>query len=42
MGLLSENQNQITFEMKDCGACRTCELVCGFHHTGVFDPKKSS
>jgi len=30
------------FEMKDCGGCRTCELACGFHHTGVFNPNKSS
>lgn len=30
------------FEMKDCGGCRTCELACGYHHTGEFNPKKSS
>jgi Fe-S-cluster-containing dehydrogenase component len=30
------------FEMKDCGGCRTCELACGYHHTGVFNPNKSS
>jgi len=32
----------LRFEMKGCGGCRTCELACGFHHTGVFDPRKSS
>jgi len=30
------------FEMIECGGCRTCELVCGYHHTGVFNPNKSS
>lgn len=30
------------FEMADCGGCRTCELACGYHHTGFFNPNKSS
>ena len=30
------------FEMVDCGGCRTCELACGYHQTGVFNPNKSS
>ena len=42
MKKLSDTSNQVIFEMKDCGGCRTCELVCGFHHTGVFNPKASS
>jgi Fe-S-cluster-containing hydrogenase component 2 len=29
-------------EMADCGGCRTCELVCGYHHTGQFNPNRSS
>ena len=32
----------MVFEMEDCGGCRTCELACGYHHTGVFNPSKSS
>lgn len=30
------------FEMPDCGGCRTCELACGYHHTGLFNPNNSS
>ena len=30
------------FEMPDCGGCRTCELACGYHHTGEFNPNQSS
>jgi Fe-S-cluster-containing hydrogenase component 2 len=30
------------FEMEECGGCRTCELACGYHHTGIFNPSKSS
>lgn len=30
------------FEMDDCGGCRTCEMACGFHHTGAFNPSHSS
>ena len=30
------------FNMDKCGGCRTCEIVCSFHHTGKFIPKKSS
>ena len=25
-----------------CYACKCCQLACGFHHTGAFDPSKSS
>ncbi len=25
-----------------CYACKTCELVCSFHHNKVFQPAKSS
>ncbi len=30
------------FEMPDCGACRTCEIACSFHHIGEFKPSVSS
>ena len=29
-------------EMATCGACRTCEMVCSYHHTGEFNPHRSS
>jgi len=30
------------FDMLDCGGCKTCELVCSYHHTGVFSLEMSS
>jgi Fe-S-cluster-containing hydrogenase component 2 len=30
------------FDMPSCGGCRTCEIACSFHHTGVFIPAVSS
>jgi Fe-S-cluster-containing hydrogenase component 2 len=30
------------FDMLMCGACRTCEMVCSFHHIGEFRPSVSS
>jgi Fe-S-cluster-containing dehydrogenase component len=30
------------FDMPTCGACRTCEIACSFHHTGEFRPSVSS
>lgn len=30
------------FEMPSCGACRTCEMACSFHHTLEFNPACSS
>ena len=30
------------FDMPTCGACRTCEMMCSFHHTGEFRPSTSS
>ena len=27
---------------KNCYACKTCEMICSFHHTGEFNPSKSS
>lgn len=25
-----------------CYGCRACQLICGYHQTGKFDPEKSS
>jgi Fe-S-cluster-containing dehydrogenase component len=30
------------FDMPDCGGCRTCEMACGFQHTGEFCYSASS
>ena len=30
------------YEMLTCGACRTCEIACSYHHTGEFVPSLSS
>jgi Fe-S-cluster-containing hydrogenase component 2 len=30
------------FHMPTCGACKTCEIVCSYHHTGTFNPSISS
>jgi len=30
------------FDMPSCGGCRTCELACGFQHTGEFSYSASS
>lgn len=29
-------------DMPSCGGCRTCEMVCSFHHTGDYNPSLSS
>ncbi len=29
-------------DMSQCGACRTCEMACSFHHTGEFSPARSA
>lgn len=29
-------------DMPSCGGCRTCEMVCSFHHTGEYNPSLSS
>lgn len=26
------------FEMPSCTGCKTCQMVCSFKHTGVFNP----
>ncbi len=25
-----------------CYGCRSCQLICSYHHTGQFDPEQSS
>jgi Fe-S-cluster-containing hydrogenase component 2 len=30
------------FDMVTCGACRTCEIMCSYHHTSTFKPAVSS
>ena len=30
------------FETERCGGCRSCEMVCSYHHKGVFQPSISS
>ena len=32
----------INHVMKNCYACKTCELACSYHHTGTFQPSISS
>ena len=32
----------MVFEMANCGACKTCEIACCFHHTGEFGPSPTS
>ncbi len=29
-------------DMPTCGGCRTCEMVCSYHHTGEYNPSVSS
>lgn len=29
-------------DMESCGACRTCEIACSYHHAGEFKPSISS
>jgi Fe-S-cluster-containing dehydrogenase component len=31
-----------TFDTRTCTGCRTCEMACSFHHSGVFQPSISS
>jgi len=32
----------MVFQMNNCGACRTCEIMCCFHHTGTFSSSPTS
>lgn len=31
-----------TFDTRTCTGCRTCEIACSFHHSGVFQPSIAS
>ena len=33
---------KILSDIEACYGCRVCELVCSFHHSGVFSPELSS
>ena len=33
---------KLIYNNKACYGCRTCELACSFHHSGTFQPAKSS
>lgn len=38
-----ELKNKIITHLDNkCYACKTCELICSYHHKGVFQPSKSS
>jgi len=30
------------FETVNCTGCRTCEIACSYHHSGIFSPAISS
>jgi carbon-monoxide dehydrogenase iron sulfur subunit len=32
----------VTVDPGLCNGCRTCELACSFHHTGLMSPQLSS
>ncbi len=34
--------SSITVDPDLCNGCRTCELACSFHHTGLMSPELSS
>jgi len=31
----------IKVDINKCSGCRTCELICSFHHEGVYAPRLS-
>jgi len=33
---------KIAIDIQACYGCRICELICSFHHGGVFSPELSS
>ena len=34
--------SKIVRNAEACCGCRTCELICSFHHSNVFSPELSS
>jgi Fe-S-cluster-containing dehydrogenase component len=41
-GIRAKGLNEMKFDMRSCGGCRTCEIACSFHHSGEFNPTISS
>ena len=39
-----ENMSEIKIKhsLEKCNACKTCELICSYHHTKAFQPAVSS
>lgn len=37
-----DSEKYVTLQMPSCAACRTCEMACGYHHTGEFRPNVAS
>jgi carbon-monoxide dehydrogenase iron sulfur subunit len=33
---------RLNYDPSRCYACKRCQLICSFHHTGAFWPEKSS
>lgn len=33
---------KISRKTQGCYGCKCCQIICGFHHTGTFDPSASS
>ncbi|MBU2646520.1 hypothetical protein KKI24_17560 [bacterium] len=33
---------RLNFDPNRCYSCKSCQLICSFHHTGAFWPAKSS
>jgi len=39
---MKAHSQRVTQIPERCYACRTCQIICSFHHTGSFWPEKSS
>jgi Fe-S-cluster-containing dehydrogenase component len=37
-----EQRSRVTVDPDLCNGCRTCELACSFHHSGLMSPELSS
>lgn len=33
---------RLSYDPERCYACKRCQLICSYHHTGAFWPEKSS
>jgi carbon-monoxide dehydrogenase iron sulfur subunit len=38
----TEQRLRVTVDPELCNGCRTCELACSFHHSGLTSPELSS